>query len=457
MAVTLGSQIVGSSVKVNIGGIARDFIIIHQGNPNPSVYDDSCDGTWVLMKDIYTNMAWDSTDNDYANSNVHNYLNNTFINLLDIDIKNVIKQVKLPYTVGVGNSGSIATGSSGISAQVFLLSYNEVGHSGSGYANAEGTVLSYFNGAENSQKVAKLDGVSYSQWLRSPHNYSSYTGVWTINTAGGATYASHSNEKHGVRPAFIFPSNLSVNGDGFVTIKETFNGINGYVTKDGKLSEFTGEGLVKVKGVWRPIVETLMCVKGVWQSSKAPSRLPDGYTEVEYIESTGTQYINTGVSPSKNLKTEIVITPNSSAISEHGILGSTWAINGYFLMFYQSMLRWHSCGASVDVSGFNTTGKNTIVCESTKITVNGTAHTISGTGTDSTNTVMLFGGITGYSGSAHGKFKLHSCKMYNGSVLARDFVPCKNASGAVGLFDLVNNVFYPNVGSGTFTAGPAVA
>lgn len=184
--------------------------------------------------------------------------------------------------------------------------------------------------------------------------------------------------------------------------------------------------------------------------------LPNGYTELEYIESTGTQYINTGVSPTKNLKTEIVITPNSSGMSEHGVLGSTWAINGYFLMFYQNMLRWHSCGASVDVSTFNKTGKNTIVCTSIGLTVNGSLYSMSGTGTDSANAVTLFGGISGYAAAVNGKFKLHSCKMYNGTTIIRNFVPCINAAGAAGLYDLVSGAFYANKGTGSFAAGSVI-
>ena len=51
--VKLGAKAVGSIVKIKVNGAAKDFIIVHQGKPS-SVYDDSCNGTWLLMKDIYT-------------------------------------------------------------------------------------------------------------------------------------------------------------------------------------------------------------------------------------------------------------------------------------------------------------------------------------------------------------------------------------------------------------------
>ena len=52
--------------------------------------------------------------------------------------------------------------------------------------------------------------------------------------------------------------------------------------------------------------------------------------------------------------------------------------------------------------------------------------------------------------------RIYSCKIYSNSALIRQFVPCKNSSGEVGLYDEVNNVFYGNAGTGVFIAGPEV-
>lgn len=100
--VRLGAKAVGSTVKIKVNGTVKDFIIIHQGKPS-SVYDDSCNGTWLLMKDIYEKRQWNSSNtNDYANSTIHSYLNSTFLNLLESNIKTAIKQVKIPYRKGSG-------------------------------------------------------------------------------------------------------------------------------------------------------------------------------------------------------------------------------------------------------------------------------------------------------------------------------------------------------------------
>ena len=186
------------------------------------------------------------------------------------------------------------------------------------------------------------------------------------------------------------------------------------------------------------------------------SRLPQGYQEVEYIESSGTQYIDTGISPSENLITQVDFIPDVSAMTEHAMFGSTWSANGYFMMFYHNSLRWHSGGKSVDVSNFKTASKNTIICAHTGLTVNGTLHSISPTGSDSTNTIYLFatqGAMTGNKGI----YKLVYCAMSLNGVLVREFIPCyRKADSVAGLYDLANNVFYANAGNGTFAVGPNV-
>ncbi len=95
-----GTKAVGSIVKIKVNGASKDFIVVQQGNPNTGTYDSSCAGTWLLMKDIYTTMKWDGSNNDYKNSDVQSYLNGTFYNLIDSDIRNAIKQVKIPYQNG---------------------------------------------------------------------------------------------------------------------------------------------------------------------------------------------------------------------------------------------------------------------------------------------------------------------------------------------------------------------
>ena len=200
--VKLGTKAVGSIVKIKVNGASKDFIVVQQGNPNTSTYDSSCNGTWLLMKDIYTTSTF-GNNNSYKDSSIHTYLNGTFYNLIDSNIRAAIKQVKIPYQNGTGSGGSLATGSNGLSTKVFLLSGYEVGWttSDNGYFPKDGVRLAYFGNSSsgNSKRIAYNGSSAAIWWLRSPYT-SNVSDVW------------------GVRPAFILPSTLVVSDDGTVSV-----------------------------------------------------------------------------------------------------------------------------------------------------------------------------------------------------------------------------------------------
>lgn len=219
MSTQLGSMSVGSTVKLNLGGSPRDFLVVHQGLPS-SMYDSSCNGTWLLLKDIYTTRAWDSSNNDYKNSDIHSYLNGTFLNLFDNDIKNAIKQVKIPYQNGTGSGGSVASGANGLSCKIFLLSSYELGWTtkDSPYLPRDGAKLSYFSSGTgsdaNNKRIANYNGSATRWWLRSPGTDGTGN-VRNVNT-GGLCNNRDCSDTLGVRPALVLDSSLSVSDDGSV-------------------------------------------------------------------------------------------------------------------------------------------------------------------------------------------------------------------------------------------------
>ena len=217
--VTLSSKAIGSTIKLKVNGSAKDFIVVHQGKPS-SVYDDSCNGTWLLMKDIYENRQWHSSNtNDYANSTIHSYLNSTFLNLFESNIKNAIKQVKLPYRKGSGTSTTVTSGSNGLSAKIFLLSATETSFSFSSMPSGEGAELAYFKGcadnSSDSKRVAYLNGSAH-WWLRSPYCSRDSSHALCVDSNGDWNYNSCSYS-NGIRPALILPSTLLVSDDGTVS------------------------------------------------------------------------------------------------------------------------------------------------------------------------------------------------------------------------------------------------
>jgi hypothetical protein len=218
--VRLGAKAVGSIVKIKVNGASKDFIVVQQGNPNTSTYDSSCAGTWLLMKDIYTTSTF-GNNNSYKDSSIHTYLNGTFYNLIDSDIRAAIKQVKIPYLNGTGGGdGSLATGANGLSTKVFLLSGYEVGWTTSDDINfpKDGIRLAYFGSGSggNSKRVAYNGSSADRWWLRSPHS-DNHGSVWAVNTEGSYDAGRWNYHSDGVRPALILPSTLFVSNDGTVS------------------------------------------------------------------------------------------------------------------------------------------------------------------------------------------------------------------------------------------------
>ena len=218
--VRLGAKAVGSIVKIKVNGASKDFIVVQQGNPNTGTYDSSCAGTWLLMKDIYTTSTF-GNNNSYKDSSIHTYLNGTFYNLIDSDIRAAIKQVKIPYLNGTGGGdGSLATGANGLSTKVFLLSGYEVGWTTSDDINfpKDGIRLAYFGSGSggNSKRVAYNGSSADRWWLRSPHT-NNHGSVWAVNTEGSYDAGRWNYHSDGVRPALILPSTLFVSNDGTVS------------------------------------------------------------------------------------------------------------------------------------------------------------------------------------------------------------------------------------------------
>lgn len=241
--VKLASKAVGSIVKLKVNGTAKEFIVVHQGKPS-SIYDESCDGTWLLMKDIYEKRVWQSENsNKYESSDIHTYLNNTFLNLFESSIKDTIKQVKIPYRKNGGTGGTDQSGANGLSAKIFLLSGYEVGFTTSDnmYFPQDGAKLSYFEAGTGSsamnKRIAYLNGSAAIWWLRSPRT-NNFSLVWYVNS-GGPYYDGYASDSGGVRPALILPQDMEVDSSGNVTPpppathKTIING-TAYEVKGGK-------------------------------------------------------------------------------------------------------------------------------------------------------------------------------------------------------------------------------
>ena len=209
---------IGSSIKLNLNGTPWDWLVVHQGLPS-AIYDASCNGTWLLLKDIYENRHWHISDaNTLENSTIHTYLNNTFHNLYDSNIQDAIKRVKIPYRKGGGSSGTDQSGANGLLTKSFLLSGYEVGFttSDSQYFPQDGAKLDYFESgtgtSASNKRIAKLNGSAAIWWLRSP-NTGLTSRVWCVYSDGYYGNRYDASDSYGIRPAIILPSDMLVTDD----------------------------------------------------------------------------------------------------------------------------------------------------------------------------------------------------------------------------------------------------
>lgn len=190
--------------------------------------------------------------------------------------------------------------------------------------------------------------------------------------------------------------------------------------------------------------------------TKPGSRLPSGYTELAYIESAGTQCADTGVVGNQGIEFEVEFEiANSVSSSGQGtVLGclsstsaryelTTWTNNTYGGQF--------CFGSETYDAGITQNVRITIALRNGVLTTPRGAVSVSTSAFDSGMSIALFGRHRQNVGfDEFSKMKLYSCQIYDNGTLVRDFVPCINPSGAVGLYDIVTQAFFGNSGTGVF-------
>lgn len=219
-------------------------------------------------------------------------------------------------------------------------------------------------------------------------------------------------------------------------------------------------------------VGLLDLVHGVFYTSAgsepflAPGELPSGYTRLEYIESTGSQYVNTGIVPNNATRVTMgfrfTSTP-SSQVFLFGARNATSGANRYgftFLTNSSALRNVHGASTanfatSVDITARHDVDKAGHLCslDSGAYAANATSGTV-------TPTVPMYLFASNENGTAgmHAAIECDGCCIYgDGITLDRDYVPAKNSGGEAGLFDLVTMTFFADAAGVGFVAGPEVA
>ena len=191
-------------------------------------------------------------------------------------------------------------------------------------------------------------------------------------------------------------------------------------------------------------------------SAGGGGRLPAGFTELAYIESTGTQYINTGYTPTLNSKIRVKFAPVTK--NNIGYFGArydpyrfccTTFSSGNQFAFAVSNNAWSSNRQTISL--------NTIydcVAENGKQTINGTEYTESTVSSWGNVYNFKLAGVSAVGQVQSTSAKYYLCQIWENGVLAMDLVPAKrNSDSVVGMYDLVSGSFLTNAGSGSFSYG----
>lgn len=208
----VGELAVGSSVYMNVGGVRKEWLVVHQGNLTPAYYDDTCNGTWLLLKDIYTLIKHGGASY-YENSQPDKYLTGTFLPLLEPQIQALIKQINLPL---ISRGSATYNPPTTVPRKIFCLDRADLGF---GHWSGETDVpLSYFPDATSStqeKRVAYYNGEATDWYLRS--DIKSSTGLTAVHKTGSLVYVENniSTQVMGIRPALVLPQEDAKFDDSF--------------------------------------------------------------------------------------------------------------------------------------------------------------------------------------------------------------------------------------------------
>jgi len=228
----------------------------------------------------------------------------------------------------------------------------------------------------------------------------------------------------------IIESTIIVSGDGSIELNEAENeGLNS-VTLEGKCEQ---------------------------------RNLPSEYTQVEYLESSGTQYIDTGVKPNANQIVDIKYTyvrigfvfgcratesTQYSGITNEDVTGSIFNIRWGNKVIYTTSPQPQGT-VTVHIENGNTRLNNKLVSTDTY-----------GSSFYDGNIVLFninHGGVVPNWYMNYGYNKIHSFIISENGTLVRNLIPCRhNSDNVLGMYDTVTDTFLTNAGTGNFTAGADV-
>lgn len=322
-----------------------------------------------------------------------------------------------------------------------------------GEISGDGT---YEEGASVTVTAEPNDGFKFVAWKENGE---------VVSNSATYTFTSNSNRdlvaEFAARPSYLISASIEPDGSGGVA------GAGRYYENESVSLQATPNSMYKFSR-WKegggqvsannPYTFTAESNRSL--VAEFVDKLPAGYTEVEYIQSGGKAVINTLVKPTANTKLVMDVEPletntsNDLYFFRSGITGysfqATWAKSGVVFLVGNS--------STTYIPNSNTNPRRMILTLDAKnklVSVDSASKAVSNNtmSTSMINIMLLAYNATGVNGLPA---NLYSCKIYSNNILVRDFVPCVNSEGVAGMYDSIEDAFYPSASSTAFTAGPIV-
>lgn len=344
---------------------------------------------------------------------------------------------------------------------------------GTGGSNNAGT---FGQGGQGLSGSSGYGGAGGGGWYGGGGSYPDGSGDDDRGGGGGSGYVYTSST------ASNYPSGCLLNSSYYLIDAQTIAGNTAFTSPTGtNETGHTGNGYIRITVIKVSSGSTFIKIDSTtWKNQKnifikTPAILPSEYTQLEYIKCEGAQYINTGFIPTGN--TRLILDFQLDRKDGQALFcGGRTAASGsdpvsYTAFFGNSAgtIRRDYYGASKTTTKSWNAGDRIVFDANKNITTINEDSTLLSNFTLNTSStsimpIVLF--TTCYQASSDSSitlsnsnwayYKVFSCKIYDNDILARNFLPAKNSSGTLGLYDTVNSTFYTNAGTGTFTAGPNV-
>ena len=322
---------------------------------------------------------------------------------------------------------------------------------GAGGSNNAGT---FGQGGQGLSRSSGYAGAGGGGWYGGGGSYPDGSGDDDRGGGGGSGYVYTSST------ASNYPSGCLLNASYYLTNAQTIAGNTSFTSPTGtNETGHTGNGYIRITVIKAGSGNTLI---------KIPQILPSTYSPIEYLQFTGTQYIDTGAIVDSNTGFDItfeVLNGQSSSpyynlfgVRGNDSSGGTGETQNFFridtIPVDSNSGTEFKYGSTVYNSGITNTSKINIKLVNKVYTKpNGSTITLSG---NITTGLPMYIGCINKNNTAYGNkssMKLYRFKIYNGSTLAHDFIPVQRISDKVlGLYDLKTSTFKTNLGSGVFTS-----